>query len=120
MDGYLRDILMPISVIGSLGAAVYWFTKTMTDYILKKKMIEKGFVNDTTQAIFKQQANLEDKYTSLKWGLIVLTAGLALVVLEFIETRPDSPLPYGLFAVFVSAGFLIYYFLVQKKNDNNQ
>jgi hypothetical protein len=117
MNSYLRDILMPISVIGSLGAAIYWFTKTMTDYILKKKMIEKGFVNDTTQAIFKQQASLEDKYTSLKWGLIVLSAGLALVVLEFIETRPDSPLPYGLFAVFVSLGFLVYYFMVQKKNS---
>lgn len=120
MSNYLRDILMPISVIGSLGVALYWFTKTMTDYILKKKMIDKGFVNDTTQAIFKQQASLDDKYTSLKWGLIVLSAGMALVVLEFIETRPDSPLPYGLFAMFVSAGFLIYYFMVQKKsNDSN-
>lgn len=118
MNGYLRDILMPISVIGSLGFAVYWFTKTMTDYILKKKMIDKGFVNDTTQAIFKNQVSVDDKYTSLKWGLIVLAAGLALVVLEYIETRPDSPLPYGLFAVFVSIGFLVYYFMVQKKNND--
>ena len=122
MDSHLKDILLPISVIGSLGAAIYYFTKVMTDYILKKKMIDKGFVNDTTQAIFKQQAGLDDKYTSLKWGLIVLSAGTALVVLEFIETRPDSPLPYGLFAMFVSAGFLLYYFMVQKKNNdsNNQ
>jgi len=111
---------MPISVIGSLAAGVYLFTKTMTDYILKKKMIDKGFVNDSTQAIFKQQANLDDKYSTLKWGLIVFSAGLALIVLEFIDTRPDSPLPYGLFAVFVSAGFLTYYFMVQKKsNDSN-
>ena len=108
---------MPISVIGSLGTAVYWFTKVMTDYVLKKKMIEKGFVNDTTQAIFKQQVNLDTKYTSLKWGLIVLSAGMALIILEFIETRPDSPLPYGLFAVSVSIGFLVYYFMVQKKNN---
>ncbi len=119
MDSHLRDVLMPVSVIGSLGAAIYYFTKTMTDYILRKKMIEKGFVNDTTQAIFKSQDSLDNKYPSLKWGLIVLTAGLALVVLEFIETRPDSPLPYGLFAVFVSIGFLAYYFLVQKNSSNN-
>ena len=115
MNGYLRDILMPIAIIGSFGTAVYMFTKTMTDYILKKKMIDKGFVNDSTQAIFKQQ-NADDKYPSLKWGLIVLSVGLALIILEFVETRPDSPLPYGLLAVFISAGFLAYYFIVQKNN----
>jgi hypothetical protein len=115
MNGYLRDILMPIAIIGSFGTAVYMFTKTMTDYILKKKMIEKGFVNDSTQAIFKNQGT-EDKYPSLKWGLIVLATGLALVLLEFIETRPDSPLPYGLLAVFISIGFLSYYFIVQKNS----
>jgi hypothetical protein len=115
MNGYLRDILMPIAIIGSFGTALYMFTKVMTDYILKKKMIDKGFVNDSTQAIFKQQ-NVDDKYPSLKWGLIVLATGLALVLLEFIETRPDSPLPYGLLAVFISTGFLAYYFIVQRES----
>ncbi|MEJ0030140.1 MAG: DUF6249 domain-containing protein [Bacteroidota bacterium] len=116
MDGHLKDILMPISVIGSLGTGIYMFTKVMTDYILKKKMIEKGFVNDSTQAIFKQQDGTDNRYSSLKWGLIVLMAGLALVVLEYIDTRPDSPLPYGLLAVFISVGFLAYYFMVQRNN----
>lgn len=114
MNGYLRDILMPITIIGSFGTALYMFTKVMTDYILKKKMIDKGFVNDSTQAIFKNHET-DDKYPSLKWGLIVLSTGLALVLLEFIETRPDSPLPYGLLAVFISLGFLSYYFMVQRE-----
>jgi hypothetical protein len=114
MDGHLKDVLMPITIIGSFGYAVWAFTKVMTDYILKKKMIDKGFVNDTTQAIFKSQEITNDKYPSLKWGLIVLSVGLALILMEFIDTRPDSPLPYGLFAVFVSAGFLTYYFFVQR------
>jgi type IV secretory pathway TrbL component len=117
MDERLKDILMPLSIIGSFGAAVYYFVKVMTDYILKKKMIEKGFVNDDTQAIFKQQTGIDNKYSSLKWGLIVLSGGLALVILEFIDVRPDSPLPYGLLAVFISLGFLAYYFIVQKKSN---
>ena len=120
MGNHLAEVLMPISIMGSFGFAVYAFTKGMTDYILKKKMIDKGFVNDTTQAIFKDQNHNDGKYSSLKWGLIVLSAGLALVVLEFIDTRPYSPLPYGLFAVFVSAGFLTYYFIVQKHKNNQQ
>lgn len=111
----LRDILMPITIIGSFGTAIYLFTKVMTDYILKKRMIEKGFVNDDTQAIFKQHT-ADNRYSSLKWGLIIFFAGLALVIMEFIPTGPESPLPYGLFALSVSLGFLIYYYVIKKES----
>lgn len=113
MDENLRLVLMPLVVLGTLGAGITVFTKTLTDYILKKKMIEKGFVNDEAQAIFKQQAT-DGKFASLKWGLIIFFAGISLVVMEYIPTSPESPLPYGLFAIAVSLGFLIYYFLVKK------
>ena len=109
------EVLMPISILGSLGAAIYFFTKVMTDYILKKKMIDKGFVNEDTQAIFKQHVvDVDNKYSSLKWGLIIFFAGLSLVILEFIPYSSYSPLPYGLFAVSVSIGFLIYYFIAKR------
>jgi hypothetical protein len=113
MDSDLREVLMPISVMGSFGAALYFFTMLLTNYILKKKMIEKGFVNEDTQAIFKQQTS-DSKYSSLKWGMIIFFAGMALIIMEYIPARPDSPMPYGLFAVSVSLGFLVYYFMVQK------
>jgi hypothetical protein len=113
MDNNLREVLMPLAIFGGLGTAVYFFVRVMTDYILKKKMIEKGFVNDETQAIFKQHT-ADNKYPSLKWGLIIFFAGLSLIIMEFIPARPESPLPYGLFAVSVSLGFLIYYFLMKK------
>lgn len=119
--GDLKDILMPITIIGSFGTSIYFFTKVMTDYILKKKMIDKGFVNDDTQAIFKTQSEAgENKFASLKWGLITFFAGLSLIVMEYIPTTPDSPLPYGLFAVSVSLGFLIYYFIVKKEIESKK
>jgi hypothetical protein len=112
-----NDVLMPIAIIGSFGASIYFFTKVMTDYILKKKMIDKGFVNDDTQAIFKQHT-ASNKFTSLKWGLIIFFAGISLVIMEYIPTSPDSPLPYGLFAIAVSLGFLIYYFLIRQEMNS--
>lgn len=116
MDHGLRDVLMPITIIGGFGGSIYFFTKVMTDYILKKKMIDKGYVNEDTQALFKQhKAEADNRFSSLKWGLIMLFAGLSLVVIEYVPHGPESPLPYGLFAVAVSLGFLIYYFLVKKE-----
>ena len=114
MDHSLRDVLMPLTILGTLGITLVWFTRTISDYILKKKMIEKGYVNEDTQAIFKKNTD-ENKYTSLKWGLIILFAGLSLIIMEYLEYETSSPLPYGLFAVFVSIGFLIYYFMVKKE-----
>jgi hypothetical protein len=34
--------------------------------------------------------------------------------MEYIPVEPQSPLPYGLFAVSVSLGFLIYFYLTKK------
>ncbi len=116
MGHELRDVLMPIAILGSMGTAVYFFAKVMTDYILKKKMIEKGYVNEDTQAVFKEHVG-DNKYASLKWGLIIFFAGLSLIIMEYVQVQPQSPLPYGLFAVAVSLGFLIYYFLVKKESQ---
>ncbi len=112
MNEALRDVLMPLAIMGSFGAGVYFVTKALTDYLLKKKMVDKGFVNEDTQAIFKQHAG-ENKFASLKWGLIIFFAGLALILMEYIPVGPESPLPYGLFAVSVSLGFLLYYFMTK-------
>jgi hypothetical protein len=114
MNENLKDVLLPLAIFSGLGGSIYFFTKVMTDYILKKKMIDKGFVNDDTQAIFKRHTE-DNKYNSLKWGLLVFFAGFALIIMEFIPVAAESPLPYGLFAVSVSLGFLIYYFLVKKE-----
>ncbi len=114
MDSNLQNVLMPITIMGSFGAALYFFTKAMTEYILKKKMIDKGFVNAESQSIFRKEEATDNKYSALKWGLIVFFAGISLVLMEYIPSRGDSPLPYGLFAISVSLGFLIYYFLVKR------
>jgi hypothetical protein len=113
MDQGLRDVLMPLTIIGTFGTTIVLFARTLTDYILKKKMIEKGFVNEDTQAIFKRHSD-ENKYSSLKWGLIIFFGGFSLIIMEYLNYSNQSPLPYGLFAVSVSLGFLIYYYLVKK------
>jgi hypothetical protein len=114
MDSGLRDVLMPLTILGTIGTTIVLFTRTISDYILKKKMIDKGYVNEDTQAIFKRNTD-ENKYASLKWGLIIFSAGLSLIIMEYIQYDATSPLPYGLFAVFASLGFLIYYFLIKKE-----
>jgi amino acid transporter len=110
----IHDVLMPISIIGTFGTSIYFFTKVLTDYILRKKMIEKGYVTEESQSLFKTYKS-DNRYGSLKWGLIILSAGIALIIMDFINVEPDSTLPYGIFAVSVSLGFLVYYGIVKRE-----
>lgn len=114
MDANLGEVLLPVAIIGSGGFFWYVIIRSITDYILKKKMIEKGYVNEEVQAIFKSHKS-NDTYAALKWGLIILFAGFSLILMEFIPYAPNSPLPYGLFAMFIAIGFLVYYFLIKKE-----
>ena len=112
---YMRftEVLLPISIIGSLGASIYFFTKILTEYILKKKMIEKGFVNEDTQAIFKKYS-ATNQYSALKWGLLALSGGIGLIIIDYMEVDMESTLPFGILSVSLSLGFLVYYFLVKQ------
>jgi len=107
------DILMPISIIGSFGLTIYFFTKVLTDYILKKRMIDKGYVNEDTQAIFKKSTAV-DPYSPLKWGLLALSGGIGLILIDYLGVDLESTLPMGILSVSLSLGFLVYYFLVKK------
>jgi hypothetical protein len=109
----MEHVLMPIAIIGSFGVSLYYFTRTLTNYILKKKMIEKGYVNDDTQAIFRD-TNIPNRYASLKWGLIALFGGVSLILIDYLDLRPGSPSPYGIVAIALSIAFLIYFYLVKR------
>lgn len=107
--------LEPIAILGGVALIWYVIIKFITDYLLKKKMIDKGYVTEEEQALFKKQSQKVNTYSSLKWGLIILFGGIALVAVEYIPYSKNSPLPFGVFAIFISAGFLIYYGIVKKE-----
>jgi len=108
------DAFIPISVLGSLGFTLYAITKTLTDYHLRKKMIEKGLVGEDASNILAKEQNIMSKYSSLKWGLIVLSGGIGLVIIDsIVDYRRNPTLPFGILAISISLGFLIYYFIVK-------
>ncbi len=107
--------LEPIAILGGVALIWYVIIKYITDYLLKKKMIDKGYVTENEQALFKKQSQQVNTYSSLKWGLIILCGGISLVAIEFIPYAENSPLPFGLFAMAIASGFLIYYAIVKKE-----
>lgn len=115
MDHNLQQLLEPVAILGTFSFGLFIVIKTLTDYFLRKRMIDKGVMGDEAKELLRKQR--EGKYSSLKWGLIILSGGIGLILLELIEFSPNSPLPFGILATSVSIGFLSYFLLVQRLNN---
>jgi hypothetical protein len=77
-------------------------------YRLRKRILDAGPLDDQAIRLLHQIPGTASE--ALKWGLLLFFGGIGLIVLAFIPYSLDeSPLPYGLEAVFLSAGFLVYY-----------
>jgi len=117
MEG--TEVLLALAVIGVPATAIGIIINLILSYRLKNKMIEKGYVTEENQAVFKKSLEL-NHFTSLKWGLVIFFGGLGMVLLEFISYRYDSPFPFGFVAMFIALGFLIYFFILRKEKSNNK
>ncbi len=115
MSPELQELLMPIAVMVPFAALVVLFTRALTDYFLKKRIVQSGLSSEEMKELLKKQQ--QSKYSSLKWGLIILFGGLGLLVISAVPYQQDSPFPFGILAVSVSLGFLIYYFMVKKEDS---
>lgn len=112
------EVLLPIAVLGSFSLGAVFFTKTLTDYFLRRKMVEKGYVNEENKHLL-EKLNSNNKYSNLKWGLIVLSGGIGLVIINYLPYQRDSTLPFGVFAICVSIGFLAYFLMAKNLQDKD-
>lgn len=118
LDGVLIAVVVFYGIVS--------FVKIMSSHFLKRKIIKTGhldraeILDQNTEIEVKKQVKY-DQFPALKWGLVAFFGGLGFIVMEvlgmeypiFKEYR--SAMPYGIFFVSVSIGFLAYYFIMSKK-----
>jgi hypothetical protein len=104
---------------------IYQIIKLFSDHFLKRKIINSGhFEKADILGPVVENIEKENRYPSLKWGLIAFMGGLGLIIIETIRVnRPefinvhDAFMPLGIELVFISAGFLLYFFIANRKNS---
>lgn len=95
----LLAILLTICIL-----VISFFNFRLRKYILENRPVD--------ESVMKLLSNLSGfGLDSLKWGIILFFGGTGLIILEFLPYYGDSPLPFGLEAVFLALGFLVYYFV---------
>jgi len=110
-----QHIAFFVAVIGIV-IVIAWVIISWYNYRLKKRIIESGPINEDAMSFIK---NLSGTGTeALKWGCVIFSGGLGLVVCSIIPYAYDSVLPYGLEAMFIAAGFLVYYVIIRKQQKS--
>ncbi len=115
-----EDILIPAVIF----YAIYQTVRIMSEHFLKRKIIKSGhYEKAEILSQVEKESEEVNKYPSLKWGLVAFMAGLGLIVIEllrttdkFIMTGYDAILPFGIELVFISMGFLAYFFYVNYRS----
>jgi hypothetical protein len=101
----------------------YHIIRLISEHFLKRKLISNGH-SEQAGILFSTPSSPEEanRYPSLKWGLVAFMAGLGLIIVEILRSGSSSAedfyqsmLPYGIELVFISLGFLVYFFIVNRK-----
>ncbi|MBD3219212.1 MAG: hypothetical protein GF310_13130 [candidate division Zixibacteria bacterium] len=114
-----------VAIIVPLGAfwLVFMIIKISLDYKTKKALIEKGQINENIKFLAKHQNGF---MSSLKWGLILLGAGIALLgynkltdVGIYSGRGDEEVLALGMVALFAGFALVVYYSIASKKSKEN-
>lgn len=103
-----------LALIG-IFVTIAWVIISWYNYRLKKRIIDSGPLNEEALEFIKKMSS--SATDALKWGCIIFSAGLGLVVISFIKYDYGSSLPFGMEAMFIAAGFLVYFFVAKKKQQ---
>ena len=107
---------MPFVIVIIFFILIAIFILALYNYRLKKRIIDAGPLDETGLRFLQQLSGFGTE--AMKWGIILMTAGVGLIVMQFIPySAADSPLPYGVEMVFVAAGFLLYYLFIRNHRN---
>ena len=83
-------------------------TKVLSDNWTKRRLIEARLPEDVVRALFRKETDPE-LFGALKWGIVLWSVGLALVVTHYLRARFDQPLTWGVVLLFGGGGLMAYY-----------
>lgn len=101
--------LVPIAFLLSVAFTLVGVTKIISDGRTRRRLIEARATPELAQAIVVAPKDDPGLYGALKWGILMGSVGLALILIQFLPYRSDEPIVLGVILVFAAAGLLGYY-----------
>ncbi len=110
-------ILVPITFFITTGFIIYYVLRTRN--MERMKIIEQGVSGDDLKNLLGQtEKKPGDPITMAKWGIILISVGLAILIGAFVDSHIQEEITISLIFLFPGIGLLIYYRLFGKINQD--
>lgn len=107
------EILVPLGFFLS----IVWIVKIISDNRIRRKLIDQRVSDEMAEAIMSRGGAAPSAYGALKWGLIILSIGGALVFAHLLTIDMDDPIGIGLLCLAAGGGLVAYYYLVAGEEE---
>ncbi len=110
----MEDVLITIAVFGGIAVLFRIITDTMT----RHKLINAGLVDEKVKYLFTRQ-HQSQSLTNIKWGMILVGIGLALLIKQLLPYYVADETMFGLMFLFAGIAYLVYYVIADKRTRRN-
>ena len=107
--------ISPAIILAVIFGSIVMFTKVISDNRIRREIIASGKLDENLKYLFVKNGNqLHSPLGSIKWGLICIAIGLAIILGRFLPYRIADDMTFGLI-FFLSGLALLIYFLIARK-----
>ena len=103
------EIIVPVALFLSLAFATVGVTRVISDGRTRRRLLESNASVELASAVVAPPQGDLAFGGALKWGLLLGSIGLALVIVHFLPYEEDDPIVVGIVMLFAAAGLLGYY-----------
>ena len=110
-----------VFVVGIIFFSIVAIAKIIADSMFRNRLTEKGLADEGVRKMYGTTAKMQSM-SSLKWGMVMVGLGVALLIGQLFPRYIDDQITFGLMFLFAGLGFLIYYPIaarLSKDNDPN-
>lgn len=109
MEGIIA-LGIPITFLVIVGLMTKW----LSDNRVRRELLSAGSTPEQVTAIM--QNPVQDIDSSLKWGIVAIAIGLALVGIHVFDLDVEDPLTFALVFIFGGGGLITFYMLRKKSS----
>ncbi len=107
-----------VIIVPAVFLAFVAMVKILADARVKRMLIEKGKVDENIK--FLNHSGVSTPFNSIKWGLVLIGIGAALLIGQLFPYTFDDVGVMGMMCLFAGIGFIVYYNMAKGQETNGK
>jgi hypothetical protein len=113
----MSEGLTGVLIVFVIFSSIAFVIKVISDNRIRRRIIESGQVDEKVKYLyFKSGRKLHDPLSNVKWGMVLVAIGLALLLGQLFPYDITEMMTIGFMFLFAGIAFLIYYFIQKGKS----